>query len=421
MPNGNDWYDDFRESVSRVNQQYGIDEPAGVSLFFKVLAGLNPIKWFTSAWNIFTGKIFATPISSRGTWAIDQTRKLLSFLIPFAGITAALVSAVIEYNMLTELYDSTPMELSEITYKLPGKIWFSGLHIFGISDIRERSDGRQQDSERPDNKELRNDQQGEDQQNNEQQNTSERGKSWIPLMIAFAFEAAKCYLIFYRGAKRHQNLSGLHRFFIHITYVWLIIVSAAFTLIFFLTLISQQRLDEASKEKMAEIEANYEELKEQKSTNKTEQLEFFDEEIKRLEGTLQELLTDKAKGTRYNADIQQIRQDLKNEKDERDKYITSVDQLQIEANKAERLASFDEEIKRLEGTLQELLTDKAKGTRYNADIQQIREDLKNEKDKRDEYISSTETTLLGDLRDKQGDISNVKKEPRKVQQQIRSG
>ena len=149
MRSGSDWSDDFRESVSRVNEQYGIDESAGVSLFFKVFAGLNPIKWFTAARNLFKGDILAVPISGRGTWAINQTRRLLSFLIPFAGITAALVSAAIEYNMLTKLYDSTPMELSEITYKLPEKIFFRGLHTLGFLDIRKQSDSEQQDSHPP--------------------------------------------------------------------------------------------------------------------------------------------------------------------------------------------------------------------------------------------------------------------------------
>ena len=344
MHNGSDWYDDFRESVSRVNEQYGIDEPVGVSLFFKVVAGLNPIKWFVAARNFFKGDILAVPISGRGTWTMNQTRRLLFFFMPFAGITAAFVSAAIEYNMLTKLYDSTPIELSEITYKLPEKMLFSGLHIFGISDIRERSDGEQQDSKRPDNKELRND----DQQNSEQQNTPEGRKLWLPLMIAFAFEIAKCYLIFYRGAKSHQNLSRGNRVFMHITYVWLITISSAFTLIFFLGLMSQQQLDEVSKERAVEIETNYGERTEQKGTNK-----------------------------------------------------------------AERLASFDREIRRLEGMYQELLADKVRGGRYNADIQQILGDLKNEKARRDEYISLAETTFLDDLGDKQDAISKVKEEAAK--------
>lgn len=227
MPNGSDWYDDFRESVSRVNEQYGIDEPVGVSLFFKVIASLNPIKLFTSVSNFFKGNILAVPISGQGTWAINQTRRFLFFFIPFAGIAAALVSASIEYHMLTKVYNSTPMELSEITHTLPKKIALGTLHIFGISDIRKQSDSEQQDSENPDNKELRNDQQGDEQQNSKQQNTSEGGKSWLPLMIAFAFETAKCYLIFYRSAKRHQNLSNLKRTMTLITSLWLIIISGA--------------------------------------------------------------------------------------------------------------------------------------------------------------------------------------------------
>ena len=441
MQNNSNWCDDFRESVSRVNEQYGIDEPVGASLFFRALAGLNPIKLFTSVYNFFKGNILAVPISGRGTWAINQTRRLLFFLIPFAGIAAALVSAAIEYNMLTKLYDSTPMELSEITHALPKKITFGTLHIFGISDIRKRSDSEQQDSEPPDNKKLRNDQQGDDQQNSKQQNTPGGGKSWLQLMIVFAFETAKCYLIFYRSAKRHQDLSRFKQFMTLFTSLWLIIISGVFTLIFFLALMSQQQLDEASEEKRREIESNYQEITTQVGANKDERLASFDAEIKRLEGVYQNLLGEKETGDRYNADIQRNIEALNNEKDKRDQYINSVNQqllqlitdeqneisasqdrraeieasyrkrkAQIEANKDERLASFDAEIKRLEGVYQNLLGEKETGDRYNADIQRNIEALNNEKDKRDQYINSVDAALLKEIRTKQGGISKAKEE-----------
>ena len=427
MHSGSDWSDDFRESVSRVNEQYGIDESAGVSLFFKVFAGLNPIKWFTAARNLFKGDILAVPISGRGTWAINQTRRLLSFFIPFAGITAALVSAAIEYNMLTKLYDSTPMELSEITYKLPEKIFFRGLHTLGFLDIRKQSDSEQQDSHPPDNKELPNDQQGDEQQNSEQQNTSEGGKSWVPLMIVFAFETAKCYLIFYRSAKRHQDLSEFKRVMTLVTSLGLIIISGVCTLVFFVASMSQQQLDEASKEKGVEMGDNYEERKAQIEANEAKRLASFKAEIEELERDHRRLLDDK------DAEIQRNLEALENKKDKRDEYIDSVEKqlmqlitderseinasqdrraeieesyrkrkAQIEANEAKRLASFKAEIEELERERQQLLDGK------DAEIQRNLEALENKKGKRDEYIDSVEKKLEEDLKTTQKDKSNIK-------------
>ena len=83
---------------------------------------------------------------------------------------------------------------------------------------------------------------------------------------------------------------------------------------------------------------------------------------------------------------------------------------QIEANKDERLASFDAEIKRLEGVYQNLLGEKETGDRYNADIQRNIEALNNEKDKRDQYINSVDAALLKEIRTKQGGISKAKEE-----------
>ena len=430
MQNESDWIDSFGESISQVNEQYGFGEQDRVSLFFKIVAGLNPIKLFVSAYNSFKGNILSVPISGHGTWVINQTRRLLFFFIPFAGIAAALVSATIEYKILIKLYDSAPMELSEITYKLPERIWSGGLHFLGVSDIRKQ----------PGSEQLRSDQPGGEQQDGEQQNTSEKRKSWLPLMTAFAFETTKCFLIFYRSAKADQDLSKFKRAMTLCTSVLLIVISLAFTLIFFAALMNQQQLEEASKERHTEIEENYKERIKEKTATKAEQIASFEAEIKRLE-LREELLRSKPIGTAYISDIEQVQEDLKNEKAEREKYRESVDkeflewitakQNDIEASKerrteieenykerieektamkVERLASFGAGIKRLEELREELLRSKAIGTAYISNIGQVREDLKNEKVKLEEYRESVSKELLEWIGTKQSDISGVEKE-----------
>ena len=419
MRNESNWYNGFRKAISQVNEESGFGEQDGVSWFFNIFARLNPKKLLALGYGFFKGSIL--PTSGRGTWIINRTRGLLFNLIPFVGIAAALVSATIEYKIFTKLYDSTPMELSEITYKLPEKIVLGGLHVFGILDIRKQSGGEQQDSEK--------------------QNTSEKKKSWLPLMTAFVFETTKCFLIFYRSAAGDSGLFGFKKFMTIFTSALLIVVSFLFTLIFFAALMNQQELEEASKERKTEIEDKYRKLKEEIEASKQEEITAFEVNIKNLETLHKEALKNKEGGAAYTSDIEQIQTNLGNEKTKLEEYRKSVKgqliQLikdeekeieaskerkteiedkyrklkeEIEASKQEEITAFEVNIKNLETLHKEALKNKEGGAAYTSDIEQIQTNLGNEKTKLEEYRKSVKGQLIQLIKNEKKEIGNVEKE-----------
>lgn len=200
-----------------------------------------------SFWNILTNLTFS---------------KFMFCLILCAGIAAALVSALIEYEVVTAAYSSETdiIDLPFRGYKflgnvlfgaqvftdpsIPYKLWrFLGKFLFGARALTDPLP-TQQESPAP-----KLDQQIPPGQTPEQDSIPKRSTSWIPFLLVFALEVMKCGLIYYRYYRTESSGIAFTRF---VRYV-LIGFSAFFTLIFVTQLMHEPNEDKINEQiEMAE-------------------------------------------------------------------------------------------------------------------------------------------------------------------------
>lgn len=106
----------------------------------------------------------------------DRFAKVVYYVVLFAGMSAAGVSAMIEYQVITEVYNretdiaNLPVRMLKVARKV----------ILGNPQAPADAPPTQQDSSR-------------------------KAHSWLPVLFVFAVEGMKCSLIYYKHSRREES------------------------------------------------------------------------------------------------------------------------------------------------------------------------------------------------------------------------
>ena len=177
--------------------------------YLKPIAGflLKPIRWIYSIRDFLLDITAASNLMSR-------LNRAMYYVVLFAGIAAALTSAGVEYEVMTEVYNSE----TDIT-NLPVRAFNFGKKVLMGERASTDLPPAQQDS------------------------IPRQSKSWLPFLFVFAVEGLKCSLSYYKHSRRESS-----QWFTDSVRVGLFVLSLICTFIFLSQLMNKPNEDKVSKE-----------------------------------------------------------------------------------------------------------------------------------------------------------------------------